>query len=155
MALVRVQTEDFDPGTELTQLQTSAGAICGGIGSFIGVVRSEVSRPLVSLTLEHYPAMTQAALTDIAEQAELRFSLAACTVIHRFGELRPGERIVFVGAAAAHRRAALEATAFLIDWLKTKAPFWKKERFADGDGGWVAALEEDTAAAERWGSASF
>jgi molybdopterin synthase catalytic subunit len=150
MPLVRVQAEDFDAGAELAVLQIAAGG-CGAIGSFIGVVRSDPSRPLASLTLEHYPAMTLPALTRIAEQAELRFALAACTVIHRHGELYPGERIVFVGAAAAHRRAALEATAFLIDWLKTKAPFWKKERFADGEESWVTALDEDTSAAERWG----
>jgi molybdopterin synthase catalytic subunit len=157
MALVRVQAEDFDPGAELLALQAAPGT-CGGIGSFIGVVRSDPARPLLSLTLEHYPAMTLAALTDIGEQAQSRFALTAWTVIHRYGELHPGERIVFVGAAAAHRQAALEATGFLIDWLKTKAPFWKKERFFDGQEGWVAALEEDAAAAERWseeGSASF
>ncbi len=151
MAIVRVQTEDFDPGAELNALQNQA-TLCGGIGSFIGVVRSDPSQPLISLTLEHYPAMTLPALTDIAEQAELRFALAGCTVIHRFGDLHPGDRIVFVGAAAAHRRAALEATAFLIDWLKTKAPFWKKERYANGEHSWVTALDEDDAAAERWGS---
>jgi molybdopterin synthase catalytic subunit len=151
MPLVRVQAEDFDPGAELAVLHGLAPE-CGGIGCFIGVVRSEVSRPLISLTLEHYAAMTLPALTDIAEQAELRFSLAGCTVIHRYGELHPGERIVFVGAAAPHRRAALDATTFLIDWLKTRAPFWKKERYANGENSWVAALAEDDAAAERWGS---
>jgi molybdopterin synthase catalytic subunit len=150
MAAVRVQAEDFDPGTALARLQHAAPG-CGAIASFIGVVRSDPARPLRAMTLEHYPAMTEAALAHIAEQAELRFALAACTVVHRHGQLRPGERIVFVGAAAAHRRPALEATEFLIDWLKTKAPFWKKEAFADGRESWVAALDEDAAAAARWG----
>jgi len=152
MTLVRVQGEDFDPGAELAALQSRAVS-CGGIGCFIGVVRSDAARPLANLTLEHYPAMTLAALTGMAEQAELRFSLSACTVIHRHGLLVPGERIVFVGTAAAHRRPALQAAEFLIDWLKTKAPFWKKERFVNGEESWVSALDEDAAAAERWGAA--
>ena len=150
MAVVRVQVEDFDPGAELAALQAAAVHV-GGIACFIGVVRSEAARPLASLTLEHYPAMTLPALEKIAEQAELRFALAACRIVHRHGTLHPGERIVFVGAAAAHRRPALEATEFLIDWLKTKAPFWKKERTLAGEESWVAALTEDDAAADRWG----
>jgi len=102
------------------------------------------------MTLEHYPAMTAAAVRRIAEQAEQRFALAGCSIVHRFGRLLPGERIVFVGAASPHRRAALEATAFLIDWLKTSAPFWKQEHRADGSARWVAALAQDEMDAERW-----
>jgi molybdopterin synthase catalytic subunit len=151
VVVVRVQAENFDPGAEIAALGAN-GAGVGGIASFIGVVRSDARRPLLSLTLEHYPAMTLSAITDIAEQAEMRFSLCGCTVIHRYGTLLPGDRIVFVGAAAAHRRPALEATEFLIDWLKTRAPFWKKERLKDGDEEWVSALEVDDEAAARWGS---
>ena len=95
--------------------------------------------------------MTEPALARIAAEAARRWDLLGCTLIHRVGRLRPGENIVLVLAASAHRQAALEATAFLIDWLKTKAPFWKKEAFADGREAWVAARETDEAAAERWG----
>jgi molybdopterin synthase catalytic subunit len=151
MATIRVQEQDFDPAAELAALQAAAPH-AGALASFIGIVRSDPARPLISLTLEHYPAMTGPALANIAEQAEQRFSLQACTVLHRHGALRPGERIVFVGAAAPHRRAALQATEFLIDWLKTKAPFWKRERYQDGENNWVAAMAEDEAAADRWGA---
>jgi molybdopterin synthase catalytic subunit len=102
------------------------------------------------MTLEHYPGMTERAIARIADQAAERWPLLGCTVIHRVGPLRPGENIVLVIAASAHRQAALDATAFLIDWLKTKAPFWKREDFASGDGAWVDAREEDDAAASRW-----
>jgi molybdopterin synthase catalytic subunit len=149
MAKVSVQAEDFDIAAEFAALQQAAPG-CGGIGSFIGVVRSTAERPIIAMTLEHYPAMTMTEIAGIAAAAESRFSLLACTVIHRFGRLRPGERIVFVGAAAAHRRAALDATSFLIDWLKTKAPFWKQEHFADGTTEWVGAKAEDDADAARW-----
>jgi molybdopterin synthase catalytic subunit len=149
MATVRVQAEDFDPGAELESLQRTALA-AGALASFIGVVRSDPTRPLVSLTLEHYPAMTHAALSSVAVEAEQRFALQACTVIHRYGTLLSGERIVFVAAAASHRRAALQATEFLIDWLKTKAPFWKREIYANGEDNWVAAQAADDEAADRW-----
>lgn len=149
VAEVRVQLEDFDPGLELALLERAASA-SGALASFIGLVRSNPGRPLTSLTLEHYPAMTLPAVRDIADQAVARFSLQACTVIHRHGTLLPGQRIVFVGAAAPHRRAALDATDFLMDWLKTKAPFWKRERFADGADVWVEALAADDEAASRW-----
>ncbi len=149
MAKVSVQADDFDIAAELAALQQAAPG-CGGIGSFIGVVRSTAERPIIAMTLEYYPAMTSAAIAGIAAAAEARFSLLACTVIHRYGRLQPGERIVFVGAAAPHRRAALDATSFLIDWLKTKALFWKQEHFADGTAIWVAATPEDDAGAARW-----
>jgi molybdopterin synthase catalytic subunit len=103
------------------------------------------------MTLEHYPGMTERAMARIAEAAEQRFSLLGCTLIHRVGRLRPGANIVLVVAVAAHRQAALDATAFLIDWLKTRAPFWKKEEFVDGGEAWVAARAEDDDAAARWG----
>ncbi len=124
----------------------------GGIASFAGTVRDSAGgRPIVSMTLEHYPGMTERALREIAESAMRRWPLQGCTLIHRVGELRPGEMIVLVLTASPHRHASLEACAYLIDWLKTRAPFWKKERFADGSEAWVDARETDDAAAERWG----
>ena len=149
MAQVRVQAEDFDPGQELGALAASAGS-AGAIGSFIGLVRSTPEHPILAMTLEHYPAMTVHAIEQITHAAEARFALQACTVIHRFGRLLPGARIVFVGTAARHRHAALDATAFLIDWLKTKAPFWKQEELPDGRRSWVAATGADAAAADQW-----
>jgi molybdopterin synthase catalytic subunit len=149
MRRISVQAEDFDPGAEIAALQACAPG-AGALASFVGVVRSDAAHPIMSMTLEHYPAMTVAAVERIAEAAGQRFALLGCTVVHRFGRLLPGERIVFVGTAASHRRAALEATEFLIDWLKTRAPFWKQEHLADGSSRWVAALAQDEADAERW-----
>jgi molybdopterin synthase catalytic subunit len=149
MPRVLVQAEDFDPGAELAALQAAAPH-AGGIGSFLGIVRSTEAHPITALTLEHYPAMTIPAMTRIALDAEQRFGLLACVVIHRFGRLLPGERIVLVAAAALHRRAALHGTEFLIDWLKTKAPFWKQEQLPDGTARWVSAVAEDEAEAEKW-----
>ena len=102
------------------------------------------------MTLEHYPRMTERALTRIVEQATARWSLLGCTVIHRIGRLVPGDPIVLVLAASTHREAALEATAFLIDWLKSAAPFWKQEHFEDGSAAWVQARGTDAAAVARW-----
>jgi molybdopterin synthase catalytic subunit len=147
MAHIKVQTEDFDVGAEIAAL-TAARTDIGGIGCFIGTVRADAA--LVSMTLEHYPGMTERAIAEIADQAASRWPLLGCTVIHRVGTLRPGENIVLVLAAASHRQAALDATAFLIDWLKTKAPFWKREDHAGGNGNWVEAREQDEAAASRW-----
>ena len=146
---VRVQAAVFDLGAEMGALLAGRTDV-GGVGSFIGVVRDDPARLLESLTLEHYPGMTEAAMTAIAAQACERWSLLGCTVIHRVGRLTPGEGIVLVLAAAPHRQAALEATAFLIDWLKTRAPFWKHEQFAGGAGRWVAARDTDDEAAARW-----
>jgi molybdopterin synthase catalytic subunit len=144
-----VSQEDFDVGAQTAALlAASAGA--GGLASFVGIVRSDAARPILALTLEHYPGMTERALAEIAAQAQARFGLLGCTIIHRYGRLLPGEQIVLVLAAAAHRAAALDGCAFLIDWLKTSAPFWKKEHFADGTEQWVEALEADDAAAARW-----
>jgi molybdopterin synthase catalytic subunit len=151
MASIRVQQADFDVGAEMAALVVGRTDI-GGIGCFIGTVRdSAASRPIAAMTLEHYPGMTERAMARIAEAAEQRFSLLGCTLIHRVGRLRPGANIVLVVAVAAHRQAALDATAFLIDWLKTRAPFWKKESFADGGEAWVEARESDADAAARWG----
>ncbi len=151
MARIRVQTEDFDTGAEIAAL-TAGRTDVGGIGLFIGTVRADVKGSAVTgMTLEHYPGMTEKAIEAIARKAEERWPLLGCTVIHRVGPLKPGDNIVLVIAASSHRQAALDATAFLIDWLKTKAPFWKREDFADGNGAWVDAREEDDAAASRWG----
>jgi molybdopterin synthase catalytic subunit len=150
MARIRVQTADFSLDAELAQLQSGRAEI-GGIGCFVGTVRDAAQgRPIVAMTLEHYPAMTERAMARIAAEAEQRWSLLGCTLLHRVGRLLPGERIVLVLAASAHRQAALDATGFLIDWLKTQAPFWKKEEFADGEAAWVEARGEDAAAAARW-----
>ena len=146
---VSVQLEDFDLSAE-TDCLLAACPEAGAVASFLGVVRSTGERPIEAMTLEHYPAMTLAALERIAHAAVARFSLLGCTVLHRHGTLRRGERIVLVLAAASHRQAALDATGFLIDWLKTSAPFWKKEHFAGGDAAWVSARVEDDAAAARW-----
>jgi molybdopterin synthase catalytic subunit len=149
MATLRVQERDFDVSAELAALTTGRTEI-GGIGCFIGVVRS--GGDLATMILEHYPGMTERAIRQITDEAERRWKLLGCTVIHRVGRLAPGAQIVLVLAAAAHRAEALEATAFLIDWLKTKAPFWKREELADGSGRWVDAKEADDAASARWGS---
>jgi molybdopterin synthase catalytic subunit len=152
MAHIKVQTEDFDIGAEIAAL-TAGRTDIGGIGCFVGTVRAkaeDAASVVAGMTLEHYPGMTERAIVRIADQAAERWPLLGCTVIHRVGALRPGDNIVLVIAASAHRQAALDATAFLIDWLKTKAPFWKREDFAHGGGGWVDAREEDDAAASRW-----
>ncbi|KKW89595.1 MULTISPECIES: molybdenum cofactor biosynthesis protein MoaE [Sphingobium] len=144
MSRVSIQAEDFDPAAELAALEASGG---GGVASFTGIVRGEGG--LVALELEHYPAMTTAQVERIVGQALDRWPLLGVRVIHRHGRLEPGERIVFVGTASRHRTAALEACAFLIDWLKSEAPFWKKEHFADRTQ-WVEARAEDDAKAESW-----
>ncbi len=150
MAKVGVQSEPFDIAAEFAALMAGRTDI-GGIGCFVGTVRDQAAgRPIAAMELEHYPAMTAPALAAIAREAELRWSLLGCTVVHRVGRLLPGEPIVLVLAAAAHRQAALDATGFLIDWLKTRAPFWKNETFADGARHWVEARDEDAEAAARW-----
>ena len=149
---VRVQTEDFDIGAEIAAL-TAGRTDVGGIGCFVGTVRADAKGSdgrVTGMTLEHYPGMTERAIERIVAQALDRWPLLGCTVIHRVGPLKPGENIVLVVAASSHRQAALDATAFLIDWLKTKAPFWKREDLQDGEGAWVDAREEDDAAAARW-----
>jgi molybdopterin synthase catalytic subunit len=152
MAHIKVQTEDFDIGAEIAAL-TGDRTDIGGIGCFVGTVRADakdVDAAVVGMTLEHYPGMTERAIGKIADEAAERWPLLGCTIIHRVGPLRPGDNIVLVIAASSHRQAALDATAFLIDWLKTKAPFWKREEFLGGEGAWVDAREADDAAASRW-----
>ena len=154
MATVRVQEAAFDVAAEMAALGAACGDAVGGIGCFVGVVRGDPGgsgRRLQALTLEHYPGMTERAIVGIALQAEQRFALLGCTVLHRVGRLPVGEGIVLVLAAAPHRGDALEATGFLIDWLKTKAPFWKRQEYDDGSSDWVEARAADDAAASRWG----
>lgn len=147
MKRVAIQAEDFDVGGELAALEALGG---GGVASFTGVVRG--GDGLVALELEQYPAMTQAQVGRIVDEAMGRWPLLGVSVIHRFGRLEPGARIVFVGTAARHRTAALESCAFLIDWMKSDAPFWKKEHFAGGATQWVAARDEDALKAQGWDS---
>ena len=149
---VRVQSAPIDVGGEFAALCAGRTDI-GGSGSFIGTVRDTAGgRRITAMELEHYPGMTERALAAIAAEAGRRWRLLGCTVIHRVGPMAPGEVIVLVLAASAHRHDALEASAFLIDWLKTRAPFWKKESFAEGGAAWVDAREGDEAAAARWGA---
>lgn len=143
--IVRVGTEDFDPAAELAGLEALPG---GAVASFTGLVRADGG--LTALHLEHYPAMTQRQIADIVAQAAARWPLLGITVIHRHGTLPVGARIVFVGTASSHRTAALEACAFLIDWLKVSAPFWKRTIQRDGSGEWVEAAVEDDARAATW-----
>jgi len=154
MATISVQTEDFDVAAEIALLASGRTDI-GGLGCFIGLVRDDKAHgasehAIRALTLEHYPAMTLRAINRITDEAERRWNLLGCTVIHRVGRMLPGENIVLVLTASAHRQAALDATAFLIDWLKTKAPFWKREEFQNGEGVWVEARGTDESAAARW-----
>jgi molybdopterin synthase catalytic subunit len=146
---IRVQREDFDVGAELARLTDGNNAV-GGLCSFVGLVRDMAGDAEISaMTLEHYPGMTEKALAEIEAEALERWPLEATLVIHRYGRLEPGDRIVLVAAASAHREAAFEACHFLIDWLKTKAPFWKLEDTPEG-GKWVDARDSDDAAAARW-----
>ncbi|NMJ43884.1 molybdenum cofactor biosynthesis protein MoaE [Roseomonas sp. JC162] len=147
MAKVLVQAAPFDAGAETAAL-TAGRTDVGGVASFLGACRSDDG--LEAMVLEHYPGMTERAIERIAEEAEGRWPLTGCTVIHRVGRILPGEPIVLVLTASSHRAAALESCAFLIDWLKTKAPFWKREEFAGGAERWVEARAEDDAAAARW-----
>lgn len=147
--MIRIQETAFDAAAELTQFQ-AANRSSGATVMFIGTVR-EVSegRRIEGMTLEHYPGMTEKALAAIEAEALERWPLEASLIIHRHGKLQPGEDIVLVIAASAHREAAFEACAFLMDWLKTKAPFWKLEESA-GKSRWVEAKDHDDAAARRW-----
>lgn len=146
--MISIQTEDFDPGVEQDRLSSSQGT--GAIVAFTGLVRDEnLGDDVGGLYLEHYPGMTEKTLESIIEEASQRWPLQAIRVIHRVGQLYPGDRIVFVGVASAHRRAAFEICEFVMDYLKTRAPFWKKETTPEGDR-WVDARESDQKAAERW-----
>jgi molybdopterin synthase catalytic subunit len=149
--MIKIQQEDFDVGAELAAL-TAGRTDVGGVASFIGLVRDMAGDAEVgAMTLEHYPGMTEKKLAEIEAEAQRRWPLQASLIIHRYGRLEPGERIVLVATASPHRQAALESCAFLIDWLKTKAPFWKLEETAAGPQ-WVAARDSDDDAAERWSS---
>jgi len=146
---VRVQAEDFDVGQELAALTRGNHAI-GGLAVFVGLVRDLAGGSEISaMTLEHYPAMTEKMLAEIEAEAQARWPLEASLVIHRYGRLEPGDQIVMVAAASAHRQAAFEACEFLMDWLKTKAPFWKLEETEEG-AQWVDARDSDDTAAARW-----
>lgn len=142
-----VTSDDFDPGAEIEALSMGQSR-SGAIASFVGLVRG-ASDGVQAMTLEHYPGMTEKQIAGLIEQAGKRWMLDRVTVIHRVGRLPPGARIVFVGVAARHRAEAFAACEFLIDWLKTQAPFWKLEETATGDR-WVAARESDTERADRW-----
>ena len=147
--MIRVQLEDFDVGAEIAQVTDGRHEI-GGIVSFVGVVRDAAGGDRIgAMTLEHYPGMTEKKLDEIEAEARRRWKLDASLIIHRYGRLEPGARIVLVVTAAAHRQAAFEACEFLVDWLKTKAPFWKLEETPAG-ARWVDAQASDDAAARRW-----
>ncbi|MBV8500575.1 MAG: molybdenum cofactor biosynthesis protein MoaE [Paucibacter sp.] len=146
---IRIQTEDFDLTAETAALRAGDGEV-GAIVAFVGTVRDQSGR-LAAMELEHYPGMTEAAIEAMAEQAVSRFALRAVRVIHRVGRLAASEQIVMVLTAARHRHAAFEGCEFLMDYLKTQAPFWKKELTPDGAGRWVDARAADDAALARWG----
>jgi molybdopterin synthase catalytic subunit len=147
--MIRVQREDFDVGRELDALTRDKTSV-GGVTSFVGLVRDLAGGEKISaMTLEHYPGMTEQQLAAIEAEARRRWPLDAVLIIHRYGELKPGDRIVLVATASAHRDAAFDACRFLIDWLKTNAPFWKREETAQG-ARWVDAQASDDAAAKRW-----
>lgn len=153
--MIRVQAEPFDPGAEIAAFTDTSGRV-GAVATFLGLVRDhhpqdqQDAGPVRTLTLEHYPGMTERQLRALEDEARMRWpALADVLVIHRHGRMAPGEPIVLVCTASAHRAAALDACAFLIDWLKTRAPFWKREDTADG-ARWVEAKDADDAAAARW-----
>ncbi len=147
--IIRIQREDFDLGAEVAAL-ARGNANIGAVVSFTGLCRDESGR-LAALELEHYPGMAEAEIARVAAEAAARWPLSGLVAIHRFGLIRPGEQIVLVIAASSHRREAFEAADFLMDYLKTRAPFWKREHLADGTlGDWVEAKEVDDKAAERW-----
>ena len=147
--MIRVQEEDFDLGDELAALIRGKTTV-GGLAVFVGLVRDMAGdQPVEAMTLEHYPGMTEAMMERIEAEAHARWPLDASLIVHRVGRLAPGEQIVLVACTSAHRQAAFDACQFLIDWLKTKAPFWKHEDGPDG-AKWVEARASDDSAADRW-----
>ena len=147
--MIRVQRDDFDLGAELAAL-TAGNPRIGGLCSFVGLVRDMAGGEQIgAMTLEHYPGMTEKMLERIEAEAKERWPLEASLIIHRYGRLEPGEQIVLVATASPHREAAFEACHFLIDWLKTQAPFWKLEDKESG-AEWVEARDSDDEAAQRW-----
>jgi molybdopterin synthase catalytic subunit len=147
---ISIQTADFDVGKELSLLTRGREGI-GAVASFVGLVRADtvLDEAMTAMTLEHYPGMTEKALAEIVAEAERRWVLQAVRVIHRVGKLLPGEQIVLVLVAAGHRGTAFAACEFIMDFLKTRAPFWKKEA-SEHHGQWVEAREDDEAALQRW-----
>lgn len=145
--MIRVQAEDFDIAAETARL-TGGRTDIGGVASFVGMVRGAADG-VAAMTLEHYPGMTERQLAAIEAEARRRWPLLDVAIIHRYGRLLPGERIVFVAVAASHRGEAFAACEFLVDWLKTKAPFWKLEEGPQG-ARWVEARAADDGQAERW-----
>lgn len=149
LVTVRVQPEDFDLAAEVQALSAGRRDI-GAVVSFTGLCRDEAGT-LDALELEHYPGMAQAEITRISEEAATRFGLSAVCAIHRHGKIAPGENIVLVVTASPHRQAAFDGASFIMDFLKTSAPFWKKEHRTDGSQGhWVSAKDADDTARERW-----
>ncbi|WP_432704505.1 molybdenum cofactor biosynthesis protein MoaE [Bosea vaviloviae] len=147
--VIRIQREDFDLAAEIAAISAGRRDI-GAVVSFTGLCRDE-GATLAALELEHYPGMAEAEIARVAAQAAARWPLMGLLAIHRYGLVKPGDQIVLVIATSAHRRAAFEAADFMMDYLKTRAPFWKREHLADGTvGGWVEAKQEDDDAAARW-----
>jgi molybdopterin synthase catalytic subunit len=156
--LIRVQNQDFDLSTEVAALREGDDAV-GAVASFIGTVRDRHGAPgdgqsVRAMELEHYPGMTERSIAAMVAQARQRFDIRSVRVIHRVGALVPGDQIVLVAVASMHRREAFQAAEFLMDYLKTQAPFWKKETTADGGSRWVDARVADDDALARWGIAS-
>ncbi len=150
---VRLQREDFDAAQEAAALTRGRDDV-GAVVTFTGICRgSEAGQPIVALTLEHYPEMAEAEIVRHVEEAQARWPLAGVTVVHRYGRITPGENIVLVVTASSHREAAFAAAEFLMDYLKTRAPFWKQVEVA-GTKSWVAAKDADDAAAKRWSKPS-
>ena len=156
MISISVQEQDFDTGEEYNQLQRgyadSDNTNIGGVAIFTGQVRDLVDNSLKFMRLEHYPGMTEKSLQQTAEKAADRWPTIDIRIVHRIGDLAPGEQIVFVGVSSAHRDAAFAACEFVMDILKTSAPFWKKEQHVNGTSGWVDAKETDQQRAESWNS---
>lgn len=148
--MIRVQYDDFDVSAVLAELRARCAHV-GAVASFLGTVRDiNLGEDVATLSLEHYPGMTERALQRIADQAIERWSLAGVSIIHRVGELAPTDQIVLVATASAHREDALQSCSFIMDFLKTHAPFWKKEVAPDGAAHWVDARESDEQARARW-----
>jgi len=146
MSEIRIQRADFDPGAELAALNDRRGAT-GAVASFIGLVRGDDG--LVAMTLDHYPGMCESEIAAHVAEARKRWPILSLRIVHRVGRLTPGERIVFVGVASSHRHAAFHAAEFLMDYLKTRAPFWKLEERPSG-ANWVEARSEDDESIKRW-----
>ncbi|MCE4224524.1 molybdenum cofactor biosynthesis protein MoaE [Methylobacterium sp. C25] len=154
MSRVSIQPEPFDVAAELAAVEAGLQGRAGAVVSFTGLCRDEDGR-LTALELEHYPGMAEAEIERVVEEAEGRWPIQAVRVIHRHGLIRPGAGIVLVITASAHRKAAFEAADFLMDYLKARAPFWKREHLTDGTtGGWVEAIEADAQAAQSWAAGS-